>query len=1392
MKSFTLRLLLLYVVFLYATNSLHARVTIDSIRSTPSRCANDGTIKIYAHSTSPMVYAIVSGPGRRSAQSSDTFGGMAAGSYRVLVKNYANDSVTGSIVVGGTYQFPDFTPSYRNTSCIGSATGVIVGNSDTAMGLPPFSWQITNMATGVVRTQVSDSFFNVPAGNYWIREYDSCQSYATYQVRVNDPPVTPFYISSITNKFLNCFDLRVDIGLNVPNLNSHADAYPYPYYTRIKRGNSYFYDTMEVGMNYLTYYSYPAPAVHLPGRTWIGDVLTIWVSDACGHLDSINDTIKNPLDLFLTFSSQASGSCSALPSAIFGFKSTSYQNGLGGHCNITTKAPPPFLLTVKDSAGRIVERDSISGNSIFTGGLPGDQRYTITVVDQCGDTFTKTYIWPTIPSVPMTIGNSDACLDSTVTKIWDTHNSSLATLTIWAGPATIHSSKAGIAYIDTVQYPVVRRGIAKIIVANMGVGTYHYTIIDSCGLNRTDSVVITPQDVMDFKSPRYTYHNGCPGTNEIAIVLPQNAATSIVYTAYMSLDLISGNGPTRVIQVISSFAPPRIATLTNVVYGKYAVDIKYNYRSIPYIGIDTNQGCSVGQDTIDAPPYLTPSIAYDIQAKCTGNINVVLQPDTTKGVPPYNYEIISGPQTLPLQHNNVFPLTLKGTYVARISDTCGFAQTFTFRLDTVAFGEVLKIGSSCGGGSAMLVCQPAYFAYHRWQRPNGAFYIGDTLNINPVLTSDYGIYHVAKIVDVNGCRDTFYSTYSLDSIATSFTYADICPGQSYTFGARTLTVPGTYYDTLRTSLCDSVAVLYLVYHGVARYQENVTICANQSVTVGSHTYNMAGTYLDTFATSGCDSIHILNLTVKPVYADTIRRVLCHGDSTVFYGSTYRSSGMYSDTFSSVAGCDSVKVLDLTISPALYDTINRDICIGDSFYFGGRYILVSGSYHDTLQNAAGCDSFLTVNLNFTTMIHSAIAEIVCMGHSTVFNGQSISSAGVYIDTVVSVGGCDSITALTVSIAPYLRGSLAKSICEGQRFFFHGMSIDTAGVFLDTVATTGCDSITTLTLTVIPTQRVAVSQTICEGHPINYNGLIISAAGVYIDTLQAATGCDSIVTLTISVTLTVRSAQTRDLCEGSSFVFGSNTITTAGTYIRTIAAASGCDSIITLTVVGHALSHDTLRETICAGRTFFFHHGNISNAGFYRDTASNVAGCDSFTYLRLSVLPRPVSQFIIQPAGMVQMGSEITVTNQTQNADTVLWLLNDQFINMVAGNTLPMNDTGTYCIRLIATTGGGCSDTSMQCIFVYNNLFYLPNAFTPNSDGTNDYLELYGTKQNIRYLGIKIFDRWGEKVFDSNDIDFKWDGKYRGELMEPNIYTYVLDLSFISGYTVHNKGSISLIR
>ena len=128
----------------------------------------------------------------------------------------------------------------------------------------------------------------------------------------------------------------------------------------------------------------------------------------------------------------------------------------------------------------------------------------------------------------------------------------------------------------------------------------------------------------------------------------------------------------------------------------------------------------------------------------------------------------------------------------------------------------------------------------------------------------------------------------------------------------------------------------------------------------------------------------------------------------------------------------------------------------------------------------------------------------------------------------------------------------------------------------------------------------------------------------------------------------------------------------------------------------------------------------------------------------------------------------------------------------------NVTTVYCVTV--TDSSGCTDTA--CVIVtleptdcsnFTELC-LPNAFSPNTDTQNDKLHLLGGTllDCIKELNIVIYSRWGEKVFESNDKNFAWDGTFKGKPESAAVFGYYIKAVTTSDEVIRKKGNISLLR
>jgi gliding motility-associated-like protein len=119
--------------------------------------------------------------------------------------------------------------------------------------------------------------------------------------------------------------------------------------------------------------------------------------------------------------------------------------------------------------------------------------------------------------------------------------------------------------------------------------------------------------------------------------------------------------------------------------------------------------------------------------------------------------------------------------------------------------------------------------------------------------------------------------------------------------------------------------------------------------------------------------------------------------------------------------------------------------------------------------------------------------------------------------------------------------------------------------------------------------------------------------------------------------------------------------------------------------------------------------------------------------------------------------------------------------------PMDDIA-YCVE--ATSVDNCKDTACVDIIVKCGDIFVPNAFSPNNDGHNDELIVFGNC--TKDLVFRIYDRWGEMVYESFDTSNKWDGKYKGYSVTAGVFVYQLSAKLKSGEVVNKKGNITVVK
>jgi gliding motility-associated-like protein len=998
------------------------QVTIDSAKTTISTCPNNGSITVYARSTAlPLVYSIVAGPVTPGAQTNNVFNSLPSGNYTVKVSDGAANNTSTSVTIGGSYTPLDFMPQTTSPYCTGYSNGQIVGNLTPGTGNAPFTWELINPSPITRAPQATDTFNNLISGNYTVRVTDACSSYRTIVASVSDPGIGSLgFAAPFRIEMINCHDAIVSIAMQ-------ASLFRFPLTYTFETTSGTFTTTSPTTIDTADMHwngGYFNLQQLLPNFTY-GNSVRLTVKNTCGY------SVTSPIEYARNFTF-----CGTSNSQ---FKNCSYQTivnfdinnpaCVSGNQTYTAINAPVTYQFVNTATSLIVDSGTLAGDPAHGqyNGISGaimkpvpNGNYIFTIKDACGNTYSVPYTVANAVSLPPKITSKsiskNACLDSAASAYIQTdHFKSEPLLILLSGPTDLGSTKPGYAYHatytypDTLNYTAWGGGVNDIYdfgFTNLGIGKYYFKIIDTCGSVIMDSITVNTSNVTNL-GHKFWYDRGCLGKNVIH------------YTANTGSGYMSVSGPINRSNFYGTAGTINDSML-NVPSGNYQLSFVYQGPpgSIPVTG--TSFGCQVINQNMTIDGYQTPTISTINYIICKGGTTIEVVPDSTKGVPPYQYEIVSGPQTFPVQNSNLFTVTQTGTYTARIYDGCGNASTAQITVDTITFPPVNRITPDCY--STTLFYGSSIYSTYKWTKPNGTIYTGDTLTINPITRFDTGFYSIQKIIHINGCTDTFNTTYHLLPTIMHSQTIPFCTGGSVRIGSHTYTSPGVYIDTLASSVtgCDSVVTSTLL-SVQKKDTSNLTICKGSSITVGSNTYDSTGFYKDSVINAqGCYDLIFTNLTVKQL-GNSIDTTICSTGKIVVGTHVYKTTGNYIDTLtSSVTGCDSIVVLNLTVIPATFivlpTPINEFICEGDSLSEDGiTYYHQTGIYKDTIITGSNCQELIiTINLTVNPVIKDSLVKSICAGQSYTVGPHTYNTTGIYRDTLSAVTSCDSIVILNLTV------------------------------------------------------------------------------------------------------------------------------------------------------------------------------------------------------------------------------------------------------------------------------------------------------------------------------------------------------------------------------------------
>ena len=378
------------------------------------------------------------------------------------------------------------------------------------------------------------------------------------------------------------------------------------------------------------------------------------------------------------------------------------------------------------------------------------------------------------------------------------------------------------------------------------------------------------------------------------------------------------------------------------------------------------------------------------------------------------------------------------------------------------------------------------------------------------------------------------------------------------------------------------------------------------------TYTQSGTYIDTIPSiAGCDSIVTLHLTINQTQYTEETVTAC--DTYTWNGQTYATTGAYTYTTTASNGCDSIVTLHLTINQTQYAEEIITAC--DSYTWNGEIYTTSGEYVYTTVAANGCDSIVTLHLTINTTKYTEETVTAC--DSYVWNGETYTTSGEYVYTTTATNGCDSIVTLHLTINATKYTEETVTACDS--YVWNGETYITSGEYTyTTTAANGCDSVVTLHLTINKTQYAEETVTACDNY--TWNGETYTASGEYTYITTAANGCDSIVTLHLTINKSEREEYTEVACD--EYVWNGVTYTESGDYTYNTTTAAGCERVEVLHLTINKSEHVEFTEVACDSYEWNDHV--YTESGDYTYNTTTAAGCERVEVLHLTILPEAVTE------------------------------------------------------------------------------------------------------------------------------------------------------------------------
>lgn len=667
-------------------------------------------------------------------------------------------------------------------------------------------------------------------------------------------------------------------------------------------------------------------------------------------------------------------------------------------------------------------------------------------------------------------------------------------------------------------------------------------------------------------------------------------------------------------------------------------------------------------------------------------------------------------------------------------------------------------------------------------------------NCDPALT---GLF-TSVLTTAQGCDSVVVTAVSLLPSDTTYLFGQSCnPAQQ-----------GVFTQNLNNRWgCDSTVITTIDF-----FRLDTTYLTGSSCDPSA-----TGVYIQKLLTSaGCDSVLVTTVSLLPK------------DTTYLFAETCipTQAGVFTNSLSNQYGCDSTVIRTVSLLPSNQVAVQATTCNPAA----------AGVFVFNLTNQFGCDSIVTRTVNLLPR------DTIYLSASTCESAQ----VGVTFVSLTNQYGCDSTVITQTSLLPAAScnvtillngsnipcgastGNLTLTATLGEAPFNYTVFLNGNPVSNGTFNAIGTPQVigglgagnytiqvgsangfsATAQAAIVPLVPPALSANAVSA----YNGFAVSCAGAQ-DGRATATATGGLTPYNYVWSTGATGAQIDQLGAGIYTV----TVTDANNCTRaaavTLQEPSPLEVAYTVgdpdcfdqnngSITANAVGGTPPYSYVLTGRPP--QNSNVFGglaAGAYNMAVEDANACEATE--TIVVKPPVILDVTLGDDQVIEIGEsallQALVNVPADSIDRVVWTpaFDSTACPQCLTQTVSPFVSTAYSIQV--TANNGCRDEDRIIVYVDRRRYvYVPNVFSPNEDGLNDKFSVFakeGTVKNI--LSLRLYDRWGEAVyvlenFQPNDPTLGWDGRFRGQALNPGVYAWVLDLEFIDGVREVYSGDATLQR